>query len=38
MSIIMRALTSNNDSEITQCLVTLKSSSAGTNFMHESVY
>lgn len=37
MSIIMRALTSNDDNEISQCLQTLKESTADTNFMHESV-
>ena len=30
MSIIMRALTSTNDTEITQCLHTLKQAAAGT--------
>lgn len=36
MSIIMRALTSDSDSEIVQCLQTLCNTTAGTNFMHES--
>jgi len=36
MSIIMRAMTSNNDQEIIQCLKWLKSTHAGTGFMHES--
>lgn len=36
ISIIMRALTSNNDDEIIQCLKYLKSTDAGTGFMHES--
>ena len=36
ISIIMRALTTNNDGEIIQCLKYLKSTDAGTGFMHES--
>jgi len=36
ISIIMRALTSSNDNEISLCLKTLVKSSAGTGFMHES--
>jgi meiotically up-regulated gene 157 (Mug157) protein len=36
LSIITRALTSDNDSEIQLCLKMLKESSAGTGFMHES--
>ncbi len=36
ISIIMRALTSNNDDEIKLCLGILKESNAGTGFMHES--
>jgi meiotically up-regulated gene 157 (Mug157) protein len=36
ISIIMRALTSDNDEEILQCLIYLKSTDAGTGFMHES--
>ncbi len=36
ISIIMRALTSNDDEEIKKCLEMLKSSNAGTGFMHES--
>lgn len=36
ISIIMRALTSNDDNEIIQCLKYLKSTDAGTGFMHES--
>eukprot|EP01116_Phalansterium_solitarium_P024239 TRINITY_DN8826_c0_g1_i1.p1 TRINITY_DN8826_c0_g1~~TRINITY_DN8826_c0_g1_i1.p1 ORF type:complete len:500 (+),score=177.47 TRINITY_DN8826_c0_g1_i1:106-1605(+) len=36
MSIIMRALTSTSDAEIAACLDTLKSTTAGTGFMHES--
>ncbi|HVW97950.1 MAG TPA: glycoside hydrolase family 125 protein [Mucilaginibacter sp.] len=36
MSIIMRALTSNNKAEIKQCLHWLKTTHAGTGFMHES--
>ena len=38
MSIIMRALTSDNDTEIEMCLGWLKMSSAGTGFMHESFW
>mmetsp|Transcript_27982 Transcript_27982/g.54403 ORF Transcript_27982/g.54403 Transcript_27982/m.54403 type:complete len:438 (+) Transcript_27982:1-1314(+) len=36
MSIIMRALTSQDDGEIRQCLELLKATSAGTGLMHES--
>ena len=36
MSIMMRALTSDSDAEIRQCLVWLKRSHAGTGFMHEA--
>lgn len=36
LSIIMRALTSINDSEIKECLSMLKRTHAGTGFMHES--
>jgi uncharacterized protein len=36
MSIIMRAMTSNSDSEIKQQLKFLKTTHAGTGFMHES--
>ncbi len=36
MSILMRALTSNSDTEIAQCLHTLCTTTAGTNYMHES--
>jgi uncharacterized protein len=36
MSIMMRALTSDSDTEIRQCLVWLKRSHAGTGFMHEA--
>ncbi|BAX79980.1 glycoside hydrolase family 125 protein [Labilibaculum antarcticum] len=38
MSIIMRALTSNNDEEIVQCLLWLKNTHAGTGFMHETFH
>jgi len=38
MSIIMRALTSDDDAEITQCLEDLKESSVGTGFLHESFW
>ncbi|MFN8433554.1 MAG: glycoside hydrolase family 125 protein [Anaerolineales bacterium] len=36
LSIIMRALTSNNENEIVQCLSMLKQTHAKTGFMHES--
>ncbi len=36
MSIIMRAFTSTDDSEIMQCLRWLKTTTAGTGFIHES--
>ncbi|WP_266171236.1 glycoside hydrolase family 125 protein [Dyella subtropica] len=36
MSIMMRALTSRDDDEIRQCLRWLKTTHAGTGFMHES--
>lgn len=36
MSIMMRAFTSNDSAEIAQCLAWLKSTHAGTGFMHES--
>jgi meiotically up-regulated gene 157 (Mug157) protein len=36
MSIMMRALTSENDTEIRECLLWLKRSHAGTGFMHEA--
>jgi meiotically up-regulated gene 157 (Mug157) protein len=36
MSIILRALTSSDDREILQCLHWLKTTHAGTGFMHES--
>ncbi len=36
LSIIMQALTSNNEDEIIQCLKFLKSTNANTGFMHES--
>jgi meiotically up-regulated gene 157 (Mug157) protein len=36
MSIIMRALTSDNDADIRQCLHWLKTTHAGTGFMHEA--
>ena len=38
MSIIMRALTSNSDSEIADCLEILKTTHAGTGLMHESYH
>jgi meiotically up-regulated gene 157 (Mug157) protein len=36
LSIIMRALTSTDDREISQCLKWLRDTTAGTGFMHES--
>ncbi|RZK46141.1 MAG: metal-independent alpha-mannosidase, partial [Pedobacter sp.] len=36
MSITMRALTSNNDTEIKYCIDTLRKTHAGKGFMHES--
>jgi len=38
MSIIDRAMTSNSDTEITECLNMLKSTTAHTNYMHESFW
>ena len=38
MSITMRALTSNSDSEINHCLKMLVTCNAGTGFMHESFH
>ncbi|TPE43915.1 glycoside hydrolase family 125 protein [Pontibacter mangrovi] len=38
MSIIMRAMTSQSDEEIKQCLHQLKTTHAGTGFMHESFH
>jgi len=36
IAIIMRAITSDDDAEIMECINTLKSTHAGTGFMHES--
>jgi uncharacterized protein len=36
LSIVLRALTSNNDAEIAMCLKWLRGTTAGTDFMHES--
>ena len=36
LSIVMRALTSTDDAEITMCLRWLRNTTAGTDFMHES--
>lgn len=36
MSIIMRAMTSNDDKEIKHCITMLRNTDAGTGFMHES--
>jgi hypothetical protein len=38
LSIIMRALTSTSPNEITQCILTLKATHAGTGFMHETFH
>lgn len=38
MSIIMRALTSNDENEIIQCISWLKNTHADTGFMHESFH
>jgi meiotically up-regulated gene 157 (Mug157) protein len=38
ISIIMRAMTSTNDTEIKQCIQWLKATHAGTGFMHESFH
>src|SRR5436305_250083 len=38
MTIAIRALTSTDDHEISDCLVLLKSSHAGTGFMHEAFW
>jgi len=36
MGIILRAMTSDNDSEITKCIKMLINTHAGTGFMHEA--
>ena len=38
MGIILRALTSNDESEIAMCISMLKATHAGTGFMHESFH
>jgi len=38
MSLIMKAMTSNNDTEISYCIKTLRDTDAGTGFMHESFH
>lgn len=38
MSLTIKALTSNNDVEIKQCIATLQKSHGGTGFMHESFH
>ena len=38
LSFTMKALTSTSDQEITECIRTLKSTHAGTGFMHESFF
>lgn len=38
LSIIMRGLTSKNETEIKYCIQTLKATHAGTGFMHESFH
>ena len=38
MAVIMQAMTSSDDGEIRACLATLKASSAGTGWLHESFH
>ena len=38
MSLIMKAMTSNNDAEITYCIRTLRDTDGGTGFIHESFH
>ncbi|MBB5394697.1 glycoside hydrolase family 125 protein [Mucilaginibacter sp. AK015] len=38
ISIIIRAITSNNDAEIKECIETLRKTHGGTGFMHESFH
>jgi uncharacterized protein len=38
LSVIIRALTSNNDAEIKKCISILQKSHAGTGFMHETFH
>lgn len=38
MAIIMKAMTSNNDKEIADCIEVLRKTHAGTGFMHESFH
>jgi len=38
MALVIRAMTSTNDTEIVDCLNTLKASSAGTGWLHESFH
>ncbi|MDB5287839.1 MAG: Tat pathway signal protein [Mucilaginibacter sp.] len=38
ISIIIRALTSNDDAEVKQCIDTLRKTHGGTGFMHESFH
>ncbi|MFM2358943.1 MAG: hypothetical protein RLY16_936, partial [Bacteroidota bacterium] len=38
LSIILRGLTSSSESEIKNCITTLKNTHAGTGFMHESFH
>ncbi|MBV9866270.1 MAG: glycoside hydrolase family 125 protein [Abitibacteriaceae bacterium] len=38
MSLIMRALTTDSEAEISECLSTLKRTHAGTGFMHETFW
>ncbi|MFT4095312.1 MAG: glycoside hydrolase family 125 protein [Niabella sp.] len=38
MSLIMKALTAQNDNEIRQCIQTLQKTHGGTGFMHESFH
>jgi len=38
LGITMRALTSNNEKEIRECIETLRKTHGGTGFMHESFH
>lgn len=38
MSLIMKAMTSDNDTEIKKCIKTLRDTDGGTGFMHESFH
>ena len=38
MALITQALTTNDDQEVRQCLLTLQKTHAGTGFMHEACH